>query len=163
MATFTQIINIRLEICDPYGIINIIEVASKTNLPAAPVPQTAYKVAADGAYYKTDLESGAVIADYERIELQLSDSRLGDMIDLYGAAGAVRIALLAIVKRIATQFPTVRSVSGAESIEYQDLLDLYKFYKGLADDAKEQEAIDSGNNTGRWYGMKKPRIGGGNL
>lgn len=163
MATFTQIINLRLEICDPISVINIIEVATKANLPADPVPQTAYKVISDGAYYKCEVETGAVISDYIRTELQLSDSRLGTMIDLYGAAGAVRVALLAIVKRIVTQFPLVRSQSGAESTQYQDLLDLYKFYKSLADDAKEQEAIDSGTNAGRWFGMKKPRIGGGNL
>lgn len=163
MATFTQIVNLRLEICDPIRAINIVEVASKANLPLTPLPQTTYKVTTDGAYYRTDVETNAVIADYERVELQLSDSRLGNMIDLYGEAGAVRVALLAIVKRIVTQFPIVRSQSGAESTQYQDLLDLYKFYKSLADDAKEQEAIDSGTNAGRWFRMKTPRIGGGNL
>jgi len=163
MATFAQIVNLRLEICDPYGVINLLEIATKPDLPVTPQSQTAYKVTTDGAYYKTDIESGAVESDYSRIELQLSDSRLGDMIDMHGAAKAVRVALLAIVKRLGTQFPIVRSQSGAESTEYQKLSDLYKFYKALADDAKEQEAEDSGTNAGRWYAMKTPTIGGGNL
>ena len=163
MAIFTQIINLRLEISDPFSIINIVEVATKINLPPEPAPQTAYKVISDGAYYKCEVETGAVITDYIRMELQLSDSRLGDMIDIYGAAKAVRIALLAILKRIGTQFPIVRSQSGAESTEYQRLLDLYRYYKGLADIAEEQEAKDSGNFSGRWVTMKRPTIGGGNL
>jgi hypothetical protein len=163
MATFTQIVNLRLEISDPYGVINLLSVASKSNLPKEPIPQTAYKVLTDNAYYKSDIEIDAGITDYYRIELQLSDSRISDMIDLYGEKKAVRIALLAILKRLGTQFPIVRSQSGAESTQYQSLLDLYRFYKGLADDAAEQEAIDTGNNSGRWFKMKQPRIGGGNL
>jgi hypothetical protein len=163
MATWTQIINLRLEICDPYGVIDIIEVVTKSALPASPKSQTAYKVTADGAYYRCDVEADAVETDYNRIELQLSDSRLEDIIDKYGAAKAISIALKGILKRIGLQFPVVRSANGAESTQYQSLIDLYNFYKGLAADADEQVKIDSNNTSGRFGRMKQPKIAGGNL
>jgi len=163
MATFTQIVTLRLEINDPYGVINILSVATKSVLPGTPAPQTAYKVTANGGYYRTLLEEDAELSDYELIQLQISDDKLSDIIDEYGEQKAIRIALQSIIKRIIAQFPIVRSQSGAESIQYQSLMDLYKVYKGLLDIAKEQELEDTGNSTGQWFQMKTPTIGGGNL
>jgi hypothetical protein len=163
MATVIQIKNLRLEITDPYGVIELITVANLTDLPAAPLPQTAYYVAAIGAFYVTEKESGAVATDYRRVELQLSNDRINNLIDLYGEARAVGAALKAITKRLGARIPLVRQSSGAESFEYQSLSDLYAYYKGLAADADVQVNIDTNNNAGRYFASKNPEIGGRNI
>lgn len=163
MASALQTKTLRLEITDPYGAIDIDYVATLADLPADPAPQTVYLVAADGAYYRTDKTTGALQTDYSRIELQLSDARVGKFIDLYGEALAVGVAFRAVLKRLGAQIPIVRQTAGAESVEFQSLMDLYRYYKALADDADTQANVDTGGNAGRWTRTRNPIIGGGNL
>ena len=163
MSTALEIKTLRLEITDPYGIIDIQYVATTADLPADPLPQTAYLCAADGAYYKTSLTTGAAPSDYTRIPLRLSDTRVGTMIDTYGAARAVGKALRAIAKMIGAEIPIVRQTAGAESTEFQNILELYRYYKSLAADVEEDVAEDEGNNAGGYFRTRNPTIGGGDF
>ncbi len=163
MATTTQIINLRLEISDPFGVIAIASVATANDLPATPRPQTAYRTTDTGLYYRTEKTSGAVPADYATVELQLSDDRISTFIDDNGEGMAIGVALRAISKRLAAMLPMVSHSAGAESVQYQSLLDLYKFYKSAADDADAQERHDVGIDTGVYARTHTPRIAGGDV
>ncbi len=163
MASAAQIKTLRLEIKDPYGIIDIQYSVDLASLPSAPAPQTAYLVASDGAYYKTDKDSGAAAADYARIPIRLSDVTLGQYIDVYGVARAPGVSLRNIAKTIGAEIPLVRTTNGAESIEYQNIMEMYRYYKALADDSDAQADVDGHNATGRYFRTHTPTIGGGNL
>jgi hypothetical protein len=162
MATRTDIIDLRIQIADPPDVIRIYEVAILSDLPEVPVPQTAYYVAATGLYYQTEKTSDVVPSDYSFIKLQLPDVTLASLIDSLGD-GAKRRALIRIAGRLASQLPIVRNTAGAESTEFLRLLDLYKYYKSLAEDAAEEEAEDGGTSTSRILRIRRPRIAGGNL
>lgn len=163
MASAAQIKTLRLDIHDPYGVIDVQYAVDLASLPSAPAPQTAYLVQADGAYYKTDKESGAVPADYARVPLRMSDVTLGHYIDIYGVAKAPGVALRNIAKTIGAEIPLVRTTNGAESIEYQNIMELYRYYKALSDDADAQANVDTHNGAGRYFRTRTPTIGGGNL
>lgn len=162
MATRSEIIELRLQISDPPNVIRIYDLAATADLPSVPVPQTAYYVAANGIYYKTEKETGAVPSDYAFITLQLSDAALSTLIDDLGA-NAKKRALVRIASRLGGQLNIVKNTSGAESTEFIALLDLYKYYKALAADAAEETAEDEGTSTGRFVRIRRPRIAGGNL
>lgn len=163
MATITQIHNLRLLISDPPDIIQITIVANMAALPLAPTPQTAYYVTDLGVYVQTELTTGATAADYSASELFLSDARLGSIIDLYGVNKAPNKAIVLIASKLASRLQIVRNTSGTDSTEYIKLLDLYKYYKSVADDFKEEEKDLDGNSTGRWGTSDQPEIAGGSL
>lgn len=163
MATFDQIKEVRLKISDPYQSIDILNIALKSSLPSEPAPQTAYLVDEDGAYYYTDVESGATVSTYERVKLLVGDVLLEDWIDEFGVDKTIRRALLNIVRRIGAQRQLVKIQDGAESSEFHRLDELYKFYKSLAKDAEDEENENSGNSTGKIGFCTQPTIGGGNL
>jgi hypothetical protein len=162
MATAAQIKTLRLEIHDPYGMIDVQYSVDLASLPSTPAPQTSYLVAADGAYYKTDKESGALPADYARIPLRLSDVTLGHYIDIYGEDRAPGVSLRNIARTIGAEIPLIKTTNGAESIEYQNIMELYRYYKALADDSDAQADVDNGT-AGRYCRTRNPNIGGGNL
>jgi len=163
MATFTEIKEFRLDIADPANCINIISIANTTALPAIPAQQTVYYLADTGNYVKTDLESGAVAADYYFVDLNLSDTRIATWIDEYDSELAIKYGLKAIIKKLGSQLPIVKNDSGRESIEYQRISDMYKYYKGLLADVSEDIKVTSLNSTGRFGQMIQPEIAGGNI
>jgi len=158
MYTIDDVIQLRLEISDPADVINIEALDDKTELPATPEPQTAYRV--DGVYYTTDKTEEATEADYEPLELQLSDTMLYRLLEIGNAHCR---ALTMISRRLGGSLRIVRSQSGAESTEYARAYDLYLYYKALADDCKEQAKSDAGVNTGRYGLTKSVYIAGGDL
>lgn len=163
MATFNEIKTLRLDISDPANYIDLLEVATPAALPAAPGAQTAYKVTSTGKYMATDTEIGAVTADYEAVELQLSDDRISFWLGAYTYDRAVVLALKAIIKRLGGQIPLVKNNTGNETAEYTHILDLYTYYRGLLAKAQEDVEKEDLNNTGKWSGSVNPEIGGGNL
>lgn len=146
MATFAQIKEIRLQINDPAGFINIVEGTPST------APQTAYL---DGGVYKD--------GDGTTLMLEVSDARLGSWYDSYGHTGAVVRAIKQIIANIAARLPIVKSDSGAESTEYTSLTDLYKFYRALLDDAENEDEKTEGTSTGRIYTAQSVEVAGGNI
>ena len=158
MFTVSDIIQLRLEISDPADVISIEDIADKTELPSTPEPQTAYRV--EGVYYSTDKTEGATEADYEPLELQLSDTMLYRLLEIGNAPCR---ALTMISRRLGGALRIVRSQSGAESTEYAQAYDLYLYYKALAEDCKEQAKSDAGVNTGRYGLTKEVYIAGGDL
>lgn len=163
MATTDQIFNVRLRISDPPGFIAFVEVATTGDLPAIPANQTAYLVTADGNYYSTTKTSGAVLSDYTIEELRVSDARIGAWIDSGGEDFATCQSLKAILAQIGPELGIKKNETGAESVEYQALLDVYNYYNGLLDLCKEEKRSNENNNSGRWGGSKQPEIAGGNL
>lgn len=163
MATFTEIKTLRLDISDPANYIDLVEVATPSLLPAAPGSQTAYKVMSTGKYMATDTETGAVAADYEAVELQLSDDRLSLWLGSYVYDEAVIYALKAIIKRLGGQLYLVKNETGNEKAEYIKLLDLYEYYKQLLKRAKDDLNTVELNSTGKWSSSTNPEIAGGNI
>lgn len=161
--SFSEVRELRLAINDPQNINELIEVATLLDLPAAPMPQTAYYVTATGIYYTTEKTSGAEATDYSPVELFYSDAVYQKLIDTLGAAKAVCRAFHLIARKLYSQLGLVRSTAGAEVTEYQRLRDVYLYYKDLAEDCKADQASDAGSNTGRYGQMTQPEIAGGLL
>lgn len=160
MATQAQIFSVRLDISDPPDFIKITSVATSGDLPAAPTPQTCYYVVDLGVYVSTSLTAGATSADYSTVDLYLSDARISSLIDLYGVDSAVYKSFSLIASKIGSQLRVVRNTSGADSTEYISLLELYKYYKSIIADFKNEAGASA---CGRWGRSSQPEIGGGNL
>lgn len=154
MATFTQIKTVRLQIADPANVINILQVSS---LPVTPAQQTAYYVTSTQFYM---IHDGAA---YVQAELRVSDEYLGTLIDTYGVALAVCRAYRMILAQLGNQLMLIRTQSGAESTQYQDLLKVMDYYRQMKEDCDEQNNKDNLNSTGRFYQTEQPDIAGGNL
>ncbi len=154
MATFDQIKDVRLQIADPPGFIDFLEVANFAALPVTPVAQTGYKAVDTSTYYGHDGTS------YSALSLMVSDSRIGAWVDSFDVAGAVRKSIEAIVAQLPAQLQIVKNASGAESTEFTSLLDRQKFYRQWLADLTP---VDSTVSTGKYYKTVAAEIAGGNL
>jgi hypothetical protein len=163
MATFAQISEVRIRIDDPPGYQAFIEVANAAALPATPAPYTAYKLTDTGAYMATELESGATSADYTRLDVRVSDSRIGAWIDADSVDVAECKSYAAIATRLGNELKLKSTKGGAETAEWQTLKDTYTYYKGLSDDCKDRNKTTSGNSTGRYGTSVQPEIAGGEI
>jgi len=163
MATFAEIKSIRLQIDDPVGFIDILNVATLALLPAVPPPQTVYLVDEDGSYMATEKVAGAAFADYERQELLFSDEALGNLIDLYGVANVLCYVYRQALVKIANRLTVLQVQTGTETVEYVSMTARYRAYKDLLNDCENQAAIVSGTNTGQWLQTNSAEIAGGDL
>jgi len=163
MATFNQIKQLRLRIGDPAGVINIIQVSTLEDLPETPRQQTAYYVISTRYYMQTSLLSGAKPSDYTEINLRISDEYLQDLIDAYGVEASICKAYKWIIARLGNELVLVRNSTGAESTEYQRILDMLNYYKQVAKDCTDEYNKSQLNSTGRFYKSKQPNIAGGNI
>ena len=155
-----SIFDVRLRISDPAGFIAFEEVSV---LPAIPANQTAYKLTTDGNYYSTDKLTGVIASDYEIEELLISDERLQNWIDLEDEDYAVCQSIKAILPQLGKQMQLARIGTGAESVAYQTLRDVYYYYKDLSSECTKERKVKAGNNTGRMGAMKVPEIAGGEI
>jgi hypothetical protein len=163
MATFTQIKALRLEISDPADCIDIVSVANAAALPSQPANQTVYCLADTGAYVSTDTVYGADSADYEPVELLLSDARIGAWLDSYTHAESIVYALKAIIKLLGAKMFVKKNEVGSEAVEFTSLKEMYDFYRGLLAQQQEDVAVADGNSTGKWGATVAPEIAGGNV
>lgn len=163
MATFAQVKEIRLRIDDPAGFQDFVEVANEAALPATPAPYTAYKLTDTGAYVATELESGAVAADYVRHDIRVSDDRIEAWIDAYSVDQAECRALQAMQSRIGNELTLKRASVGTEDITYTNLIELYNYYKALSDQCKEKYNETQNNSTGRYGTSTQPEVAGGEI
>ena len=161
MATWEDLKELRLRICDPFGVIAIEKVADAAALKAIsfPAKQVAYLQEDSGEYYTYDSD----LAAWNRPDLELSDPRLDNLIDLWGVARAAPKAVRLILGSVGKRLGILRSGHGAEQIQYQTLADTYAYYKGLAESMDEEAAKDSGASTGGFFSTRRPRIGGGGM
>jgi|WetSurMetagenome_2_1015567.scaffolds.fasta_scaffold735448_2 hypothetical protein len=157
MATWADLKETRLKICDPQDVIDLSSVANEGARPPLPAAQTAYLILDKAEYqiYSTGL------AAWARVDLEISDSRLSALIDAYGvklaAAKAIGLILVAMGKRLTI----ARTQSGADSIDFVNLTTAYNFYKALSDSFTEEASVDEGVSGGGYFRMPRPRIGGG--
>lgn len=163
MATTTQIRNLRIDVSDPPDIINIITIAAPDDLPTDPEPQTVYYVTSTGRYVQTEKIIGAIPGDYKTVGLYLSDSKIGTLIDANGYDKALYKAVKLIASKLGSKLLIVKNTNGAESVEFLKLLDLYKYYKSLVADFKEEDEEKNNNNTGKIGKSTYTQISGGNL
>lgn len=154
MATWEQIRDVRLQVNDPAGVISILSVST---LPDTGVYQTGYYLETDGLYYVYE------DSEWSELELIISDDRISTVIGVVGEDLAPCRVLGLISRGLGTRVPLVRTTSGTESAEYQRIVDLYRYYRGLAEDCQEQHREDTGANTGRWGTTTTPEIAGGLL
>lgn len=163
MATFEEIKEVRLRISDPFGVINLIEVANKAALPTDPAPQTNYKTADTGYYWETTKTTGATDSDYTIVELQVSDDRIEGWIDSDGVDYATCQGLKQITTQIGKEYGIKKNTAGSDSTEWQALGDLYGYYKDLLKGCTESYEKGKGNSSSRWGGSKAFEVAGGNL
>ena len=163
MATWTEIKTVRLAIHDPSQVIDLETVATLAVWPTLPKRQTAYRVEATEAYMIGEWLEPTVLSGYAELELQLSDARITDWIDEHGVADARCYALRDITRTLWAEASLVRTQTGAESSEFNTLLDVYKFYKGLAADCHAEVRTDAANSTGKLFTTSQSEIAGGNL
>ena len=154
MASFDDIKDTRLQIADPPGFIDFLEVANFAALPVTPVAQTGYKAVDTSTYYGHD--GTAYVAQ----TLMVSDARISAWIDSLGVSGAVRKSIEAIVAQLPAQLQIVKNSSGAESTEFTSLLDRQKFYRQWLSDLTPPE---TSSNTAKLYKTKAHEIAGGNI
>ncbi len=163
MATTTLIRDLRIDVSDPPDILNIISVANAAALPEVPKSQTVYYITDSGTYVQTEKLSGASSTDYKNVELFLSDNKIGSLIDAHGYDKALYKAVKLISSKLGSKLLIVKNKNGAESVEYLKLLDIYKYYKGIVDDFKEDEKDNTDNNTGKIGRTTYTQVAGGNL
>jgi len=159
MALQTDITELRLRIKDPLGVIAIVSVADATARLAvtSPARQTTYKQLDTGDYWIYDAD----LAAWEAVNVLLSDTRLGLLIDLYGVVEAIPHVYKEIVRELGPRLSIVRTADGAGSTEYTNLLAMYDYYKKLTSEAEEEAAVDAGTSTGRYFRTHRPHIAGG--
>ena len=153
----------RLAIHDPSLVINLETVATAGALPAVPDRQTAYRVEATGTYSIGDWTSPGVLRAYVELELRLSDGRIIAWIDEHGVDEARCYALRDITRTLWHETSLQKTSTGAESSEFASLMDVYKFYRGLAADCEKETRVDADNSTGKIYTTEQSEIAGGNL
>lgn len=158
MATFAEIKEVRLRIDDPPGMIDILEAGS---FPSAPMPQTAYKIS--DIYYSSEPLSEAVEANYERLTLYVSDSRIGAWFDADGEDYACVQALKNIIARLGRMLKIRKEDTGAEGTEWNSLKETHEYYRNLLA-SFQADYDDSKSQAGPvWGASSTPEIAGGNL
>jgi len=162
MATFDELKEVRLTISDPSGIIDIIQIADSSLLPASPAQQTAYRLTDTGRYMSTELESGATATDYVTESLYLSDNMIESLIDAFGVNISV-CKCYDLIKNKLGRMLIKSQTAGTTSTTYTDLKTLYDYYKKLADDCAESNRVADGNSTGRYGATHHIHVAGGNL
>jgi hypothetical protein len=158
VAAWADLKELRLRICDPSGVIDLVSVADAAARAAvtSPAKQTAYQQADGDTYWIYDSE----LAAWEQVTLELADARLENLIDLYGVDATAPKAVRLIMASLGKKMGIARSQGGAETIDYQTLRDTYQFYKDLAATMEEETAKEEGTSTGRYVRMRHPHIGG---
>lgn len=161
MATWEDTVELRLRIKDPLGAIAIASVADESDRTSldAPARQTAYKQLDTGEYWTYDAD----VAAWEPVDLLISDSRIGALIDLYGIASAAPRVVKDIMAELGRRLFVTRTQDGAGSTDYQNLSSMKEFYKDLAASMEETAAVEAGVSTGRYLRMHRPCIAGGML
>jgi hypothetical protein len=159
VATWADLVELRLRICDPAGIIAIVSVADAAARVAVTTPakQTAYQQADDDTYWIYDFD----LLAWQQVELELADVRLENLIDLYGVARAAPKAVRLIIASVGKKLGIASHSGGAESTTFQTLRDTYAFYKELAASMEEETDKEEGTSTGLYARMRRPHIGGG--
>ena len=151
-----DLVNTRIKLSDPAGVIAFAEVATYADLPTSPSSQTAYLVTATGVYYSYD--SGT--ATWEQLDLLISDTVLTTMLASYSVNNTVRRSINIILAGLYSKRQVTRIDSGAESTQYQALSDLINLYTALKAAYKEETAETASANTGRIVQTTRPPIGG---
>ncbi len=163
MATWAEIKAVRLAIHDPSLIIDLETFATESLLPIRPKLQTAYRLEDSGDYVVAEWQKPRLLKEYVQMELRLSDSRITAWIDEYGEDDARCYALRDITRTLWHETSLQKTTTGAESSEFAALLDVYKFYRGLAADCQKETRVDAANSTGKIYTTEQSEIAGGNL
>lgn len=161
MASFADIVELRLRIKDPLGVIAILSVADAEARLAVtpPARQTAYKQLDSGDYYVYDED----LAAWKPEDLLLSDARLGVLVDLYGVAKAAPRVVKEIMAELGRRLYIAQTQEGIHTTVYQNLSTMKSYYKDLAATMEEDNAKDEGTSTGRYFRTRDPIIGGGML
>lgn len=160
MAAWTDLVETRLRIKDPLGIIALATVADDAARTAlTPARQTAYKQLDTGTYWTFDEGTGA----WKAVDLLISDERLGLLIDVHGAARAAPKAIKDITAELGQRLYTSRIQDGAGTVEFQNLTTMRNFYKDLAAAMDEDVSKEEGKSQGGYFRTAKPDIGGGML
>jgi len=152
---YEEIKSVRLVVCDPVGYNDFISVPTIDELPNENIPpQTAYYVESLKIYkaYDNDTEEWAIV------NTELSDERIGKLIELHGEGRAKTECLKAILISLGRKMQLVRLKSGADDMTFIDLNDLYNFYKNLLN-----EILTDGlnNSAGLFMRTSDPPIAGG--
>jgi hypothetical protein len=154
MATFTDIKEVRLQINDPPGFIDFVQVADEGSRPLTPAAQTAYCIVNEVKY------QAFIDGVWTDLMLRVSDSRISGWIDDVGVKGAIGRGYQAIIQKLGDELRIVRNSDGAEATEFVEIEKLLDYYRTIAKDSAAEPPL---NNAGRYFATKKPCIAGGNV
>jgi hypothetical protein len=163
MATWAEIKAVRLAIHDPSLVIDLETFATESLLPIRPKAQTGYRLEDSGDYVVAEWTAPRLLKEYVELELRLSDTRITAWIDEHGADEARCYALRDITRMLWHETSLQKTTTGSESSEFAALMDVYKFYRGLASDCDKETRVDAANSTGKIYTTEQSEIAGGNL
>ena len=144
-----DIIHVRRSIGDPVTSDFILV----DDLPAEPLPETAYTTG-DGVYYFHDE------IEWRLYSLKFSDNYIRQLIDSKGRLKAAIRLIDNLIARIDPADYLTSGNSGAQSTGFPSLGEVMAYYNGLRDLLLEQEAEETGMNSGLMLNTVKRPIGG---
>lgn len=125
---------VRLNIHDPYGVLKF---STVIELPEPLVPQTAYII--DGQYYVNGIQTNLKISDDQILEWLAVEGATVDSVTL--------LALKKLRTSLKYELSIIKTSSGADSEDYQDVLSMWKIYdseiKELEKDIAKSTAVKS--------------------
>lgn len=163
MATIDEIIQLRIALKDPSGIISIEKIADESLLPVTEKPQTLFYDEAKAIYWVP--VRGSNPAKHEIARLTLGDVQIAQAIDDVGVKRAECRLLELMARELGAQMMVVKSQVGSDMTQVQSIDSMYKYYKAMADGcrdmADEDEEQDTSGGSGGLRRMKQPEIAGG--
>ena len=146
---FDEIIHVRRSIGDPVAS----DFFRADDLPADPVPGTAY-TKGDGVYYFHDE------IEWRTYNLKFSDSYIESLIAGRGRLKAAIRLIDNLIARIDPADYLTSGNAGAQSLGFPSLSEVLAYYNGLRDRLLEEEAEETGTNSGRMLSTKRRPVGG---
>jgi hypothetical protein len=155
MATFAEIKAVRLTLNDPADFIDLKSVATSADLPVSAPKNVAYKIIDYDSYVYFN------VTWINLDDMQISDSRISDWIDVYQVSGAVIRGFDAIIQRLGQKLQMSKNSDGAESTEYTSLDSMLKYYRQIKSDYAALTASEVKQDTGIYGHISDKEISGG--
>jgi len=139
----SNLTDVRLNIMDPYGVLFFETV---TVLPGTLVPQTAYIIGT--TYYVDGLQTN----------LKISDAKINSLLAVTGATvNSVTLQGLKICRKtLLVELQIVKTASGADSEDYQNIEAMYNAYNAEISDLEKTITVSSTVKSSRYQPFNTP-------
>ncbi len=162
MATIDEIIQLRIALKDPSGIISIEKITDESLLPVTEKPQTIFYDEMKKIY--REVVRGSDPLTYRIVKLKLGDAQIARAIDEVGAKKAECRLLELMARELGSRMLIIKSQVGSDMTQVQSIDSMYKYYRAMADGCRDMLDDDEqtpGGGSGGMRRMKQPEIAGG--